>query len=104
MTDLTTLSGIGPATAAELERAGIPDLKTLRKLGAHTAYAQLIASGTRPHFIGYYALHMTLQGRPWNDCKGAEKAAFRKKFDALLAGSDRPGPDLDRFLRDIGLQ
>ncbi|MCY4180691.1 MAG: competence protein TfoX, partial [Litoreibacter sp.] len=26
-----------------------------------------------------------LQGRPWNDCKGAEKAALRETFDALKA-------------------
>lgn len=28
---------------------------------------------------------MGLQGRPWNDCKGAEKAALRVRFDALKA-------------------
>ena len=28
---------------------------------------------------------MALQGRPWNDCKGAEKAALRQQFDALVA-------------------
>jgi hypothetical protein len=28
---------------------------------------------------------MGLQGRPWNDCQGAEKAALRKRFDALKA-------------------
>ena len=33
----------------------------------------------------YYVLHMALQGRPWNDCKGAEKAALRQQFDALVA-------------------
>ena len=28
---------------------------------------------------------MSLQGRPWNDCQGAEKAALRSRFDALVA-------------------
>jgi hypothetical protein len=28
---------------------------------------------------------MALQGRPWNGCKGAEKAALRQVFDALVA-------------------
>jgi len=28
---------------------------------------------------------MGLQGRPWNDCQGAEKAALRKRFDTLKA-------------------
>jgi hypothetical protein len=26
-----------------------------------------------------------LQDRPWNDCKGEEKAALRARFDALKA-------------------
>jgi DNA transformation protein len=30
---------------------------------------------------------MGLQGRPWNDCKGKEKADLRKRFDALKAGN-----------------
>ncbi|MDF1729371.1 MAG: TfoX/Sxy family DNA transformation protein, partial [Sulfitobacter sp.] len=49
------------------------------------AYARLLAAGTRPHFIGYYALVMGLQGRPWNDCQGEEKAALRRRFDAIRA-------------------
>jgi hypothetical protein len=28
---------------------------------------------------------MALKGRPWNDCKGADKAALRQQFDALVA-------------------
>ena len=36
-------------------------------------------AGLPAHFIGYYVLVMGLQNRPWNDCKGAEKAALRAK-------------------------
>jgi hypothetical protein len=54
-------------------------------LGADQAYARLLDAGERPHFIGYYVLHMALQGRPWTDCRGAEKAALRERFDALKA-------------------
>ena len=105
MTSLRTISGIGPATETDMIRAGIPDAETLRALGAHDAYARMIAKGIRPHFIGYYALHMALQGRPWNDCKGAEKDALRTRFDALLTSDtpDRPSNDLARFLSDMGL-
>ena len=105
MTSLRSISGIGPATETDMIRAGIPDAETLRDLGAHDAYARMIGTGTRPHFIGYYALHMALQGRPWNDCKGAEKDALRARFDALLASNtpDRPSNDLARFLSDMGL-
>jgi len=68
MSDLTSVPNIGPATARALIGAGIPDAATLRRLGAHEAYRTLINAGERPHFIGYYVLHMGLQGRPWNDC------------------------------------
>ena len=47
---------------------------------------------------------MGLQGRPWNDCKGAEKAALRKTFDALKAHHyNREKSDLDAFMDEIGL-
>jgi hypothetical protein len=45
----------------------------------------MLRTGLRPHFIGYYVLVMSLQGRPWNDCKGAEKDTLRVRFDALVA-------------------
>ena len=70
---------------AELNAAGIPTAEALRACGADEAYRRLLRSGARPHFIAYYVLHMALQGRPWNDCKGAEKAALRQVFDALFA-------------------
>ncbi len=34
---------------------------------------------------------MALQGRPWNDCKGDEKKALRKRFDALVAETNSRG-------------
>ena len=65
----------------------------------------LLASGERPHFIGYYALVMGLHGRPWTDCRGAEKDALRRRFDALMAET-RPDPmtDFERTLDDLGVR
>ncbi|MCZ0960585.1 TfoX/Sxy family protein [Paracoccus benzoatiresistens] len=83
--DLTTITNIGPATARALIAAGVPDAATLRRIGAHAAYRALLVAGERPHFIGYYVLAMSLQGRPWNDCRGAEKADLRERFDSLVA-------------------
>ena len=88
---LTDISGIGPATAEGFARAGIPDAETLIEIGADAAYSAWLAAGNPPHFIGYYALVMALQGRPWNDCKGAEKTALRRRFDALCADRGAPG-------------
>ena len=89
---VTTIRNLGPATAAAFARVGITPADEIRALGADEAYRRLLAAGNRPHFIFYYVLVMGLQGRPWNDCRGAEKAALRVKFDALVAGHARGRP------------
>ena len=56
------------------------------------------------YFIGYYVLVMGLQGRPWNDCKGAEKLALRARFDTLKARKyDEGRASLDAALDKIGV-
>jgi TfoX-like protein len=103
-TPLTDIRNIGPAFAEALMRADIADAETLRDLGADAAYARLLRTGTRPHFIGYYVLHMALQGRPWNDCKGEEKRALRERFDALKAECfDQGLSEFERALNEIGV-
>lgn len=118
-TPVSTIPNLGPASEAAFARAGIHSAEELRALGADAAYRRLLASGTRPHFIGYYVLVMGLQGRPWNDCRGAEKAALRARFDQLKAerphsaaapsdDKDRPDqgtvPALEAILDVIGLR
>ncbi|MFW2543515.1 TfoX/Sxy family protein [Primorskyibacter sp. 2E107] len=102
-TPISTIRNLGPAVEQECRRAGIPDAETLRELGAHEAYRRLLMNGTRPHFIGYYVMHMALQGRPWNDCKGKEKDALRAQFDALKSETiaETP-PGIERILDAIG--
>ena len=103
-TPLTQIRNIGPAMAEELRRAGIGSAEELRELGADAAYGAILRSGTRPHFIAYYVLHMGLQGRPWNDCQGAEKAALRKRFDQLKAEAFDPQmSEFERALNEIGV-
>ena len=104
MTAISSIRNLGPAMEAAFTAAGIPDAETLRDLGADAAYARLLDHGHRPHFIGYYVLHMALQGRPWNDCKGAEKAALRVQFDALKGRHGDAGrSELEAFLDRIGV-
>jgi hypothetical protein len=86
---VSSIPNLGPASEASFARAGITSAEELRALGADDSYARLLESGTRPHFIGYYVLVMGLQGRPWNDCKGEEKKALRRRFDAICAGFNR---------------
>lgn len=107
-TPVSTIRNLGPAFERDCTRAGIASAEDLRALGPDAAYARLIAAGVRPHFIGYYVLVMALQGRPWNDCKGAEKAALRVRFDALKSAApvrDAAARDqaIDRALAEIGV-
>ncbi len=82
---VSSIRNLGPATEAAFARAGVHSAEELIALGPDEAYRRLLLAGERPHFIGYYVMVMGLQGRPWNDCKGAEKAALRVRFDALKA-------------------
>ncbi len=88
---VSSIPNLGPASEAAFARAGIASAEEVRAMGPDAAYRRLLETGCAPHFIGYYVLVMGLQGRPWNDCKGEEKAALRRRFDALCAevrGSD----------------
>lgn len=103
-TPVSSIRNLGPAMDAACAKAGIMDAETLRQIGPDAAYARLLASGTKPHFIGYYVLVMGLAGRPWNDCKGEEKKALRVRFDAIKAGSfDQERSDFERALDAIGV-
>ena len=102
MASVSTLPGLGPAMDRALASVGITTAEQLCEIGGDAAYERLLAAGTRPHFIGYYVLHMAIQGRPWNDCRGPEKTALRQRFDALKSRAARTTPpgieaELDRI-------
>jgi DNA transformation protein and related proteins len=102
---VSSIRNLGPAFEAACTRAGITSAEQLRDLGADAAYEMLLRNGQRPHFIGYYVLHMGLQGRPWNDCKGDEKKALRIKFDALKARAHNPADsEFERMMDLIGIR
>ena len=106
---VSSIRNLGPAVEAACARAGIHSADALRDLGPDAAYAMLIASGTQPHFIGYYAMVMGLQGRPWNDCRGDEKVALRKCFDLIknaaqaLDTNEKGRTPMDTALGEIGV-
>ncbi len=103
---VSDIPNLGPASEEGFARAGIHSAEELIALGADEAYLRLMRAGTRPHFIGYYALVMGLQGRPWNDCRDQEKRDLRTRFDALKAqvGADDKGRlRLEAALDEIGL-
>lgn len=106
---VSSIRNLGPASDQAFARAGITSAQDLRDLGADAAYERLLRHGTRPHFIGYYALVMGLQGRPWNDCQGDEKARLRARFDTIRArarkaSADAPSAELAEVLDRIGVR
>lgn len=112
-TAISSLPSLGPAFQADCIKAGIPDAETLRELGPGVAYRRLLLSGVKPHFVWYMVIHMTLQGRPWNDAQGTEKARMRAEFEAMklevkaTLRSQRPdelGPDLEAALDLLGVR
>ena len=113
-TPISSIRNLGPATEEAFAKAGLTSAEELIALGAHEAYRLWLRAGLSPHFIGYYVLHMGLQGRPWNDCQGEEKKALRRAFDALKAEVEaeaRRAPAatgslpraLDQALQSIGI-
>jgi hypothetical protein len=101
---VSSIRNLGPAFEQACARAGIHSAEALRALGPDEAYARLLRTGTKPHFIGYYVLVMGLQGRPWNDCKGKEKEALRARFDAIKAAAhDKGRSRLEAALDAIGV-
>lgn len=103
MARVSSIRNLGPAMEARFAAAGIETAEALYEIGADAAYDRLLRSGTKPHFISYYVLVMALQGRPWNDCKGREKADLRQRFDALCAAvAPSVPPGIEAQLDKIG--
>jgi len=102
----SSIRNLGPASDIFYGRAGIDTADHLRDLGADEAYFQALQAGGKPHFIGYYALVMGLQGRPWNDCQGIEKKELQKRFDAIkarLSGKDKGRSEMEAALNKLGV-
>ena len=110
MDRISRLRNLGPASEAAFARAGIETAAQLQELGADAAYARLIASGTRPHFMMFVALVTGLQGRPFTDVAPSEKADLRRRFEVIVAAaapaqqaSDAPDIARDRALDALGV-
>lgn len=103
---VSSIRNMGPASDSGFGRAGINTAEELRALGPDEAYFKYLSAGGKPHFIGYYAMVMGLQGRPWNDCRDEEKEALKQRFTAIKARVKQQGPlesGLDHALREIGI-
>ena len=102
----SSIRNLGPASDAVYANAGIHTADEIRDLGPDEAYLKLLKSGSRPHFIAYYALVMGLQGRPWNDCQGDEKEALKIRFaniKARVKPQDTQQSDFEKALDALGV-
>lgn len=100
---ISSIRNLGHAMETAFAAVGITSAEALREIGTDAAYARLLRAGQRPHFIAYYVLEMGLQGRPWNDCKGDEKARLRARFDRLKAENSPEKDPFDAILDEIGV-
>ncbi len=107
MTDKpSSIRNLGPASDTFYGRADINTAELLRDLGPDEAYFLALQAGGKPHFIGYYALVMGLQGRPWNDCQGVEKKDLQKRFDTIkaqLSVKDKGRSEIEAALNALGV-
>lgn len=100
---VSAIRNLGPASVKMFANAGMHSAEAIESMGADAAYRQLILHGTRPHFIGFYALVMGLQGRLWSDLHGEEKTALRLRFDALVAGVSAADKSVSAFEATLNL-
>lgn len=102
----SSIRNLGPASDIFYGRAGIMTAEHLRDLGPDEAYYLALKAGGKPHFVGYYAMAMGLQGRPWNDCQGVEKKDLQKRFDAIksrLSPKEKGRSHLETALNELGV-
>lgn len=67
MTGWDGVINIGPVLAADLDRAGVQDLETLRRLGSVEAGKALEAAGAHDCSHAVLALEGALHGVRWTD-------------------------------------
>jgi len=101
---VSSLRNLGPRSDASFARAGIHSAEDLIALGPDAAYRRLLASGARPHFGGYWALTLAIQGRHWRECDSEEKAALRARFEQAKADSAAARSPLEAELDRLGVR
>jgi TfoX-like protein len=102
----SSIRNLGPASDMFYGRADINTAEHLRDLGPDESYFLALQAGGKPHFIGYYAMVMGLQGRPWNDCQSSEKRNLQKRFDAIkarLSGKEKGRSEIEAALNALGV-
>ncbi len=83
---LAALPSLGPASAQMLIEAGIPDVKTLRRLGVLASYRRLrFHFGKRVTTNFAYAIECALRGMDWRALEPERKAAIKAAVQKIAA-------------------
>jgi DNA transformation protein len=86
---LASLSTIGLTTARMLADAGVPDSKTLRKIGAAQAYRRLrFHFGKRASASYLYALECALSGCDWRELRDTRMSELKEQAHKIAAELD----------------
>ncbi|UCU94425.1 TfoX/Sxy family protein [Hydrogenophaga taeniospiralis] len=80
---LAVLPGLGPRSQAMLAAAGIPDLATLRRLGAVVAYARVKRNDPRASLNLLWGIEAALTGLPWQTVAREHRTNLLLALDAL---------------------
>lgn len=83
--DVAGLAGLGPASRAMLARAGIPDVATLRRLGAVPAYVRVKRTDPRASLNLLWALEGALSGLPWQEVARHHRASLLLALETAMA-------------------
>ena len=83
MTDpVSTIRNLGPRSEEAFARAGLHSADQVRAIGADAAYARLLATGTRPHFIGYGSC-LAEHSREWHKALFCNEKQVLEKFQTF---------------------
>ena len=83
---LAALPSLGPTSAQMLIDAGIPDVKTLRKLGVLASYRRLrFHFGKRVTTNFAYAIESALRGMDWRLLEAERKAEIKAAVQKIAA-------------------
>ena len=76
------IRNLGPVSRAWLDAVGVPDLATLKTLGAVIVYRRVKAAGFPASRNLLHAMAAAIQGVEWRQLSAAQRAALNEAADA----------------------
>ncbi len=95
---MAKLRNLGPASWRMLERAGIPDVETLRRIGPVDAFLRVRKESAHASLNLLYAMAAGLEDRDWRALSAEEKGRLIRAVEDVrdLRGGAGPSGDGER--------